>query len=637
MIYPFTAIVGQEKLKKALLLCAINPSIGGVLIRGDKGTAKSTAARALAKIVPPISRTVGCRFNCPDHAPLSICEACMQIEKELELVQVPFVNLPLGASEERVLGQLDLEGILIEKKKKLQPGLLASAHQGILYIDEVNLLSDHLVDVLLDAAAMGVNTIEREGLSVSHPSRFTLIGTMNIEEGNLRPQLLDRFGLMVDVEAPASIEERTEVVRRRVAYESDPASFIARWREEQETLRSQLITAKELLPQVQLGDDLLTLISELSMGMGVKSLRADIVMYKTAQTIAALEGRPEVTAEDIREAAELVLAHRSHQKPFSDPGFNKDKLDDMISKSQSKPDKGEEDEQSFDNEPEGPVNSNPARDDNPISEKTFAANQPHSVPHIELKINTKLDELQEGKRSLVDRAKKGKYTRAESLGTLRDIAIDSSVYHAIQRDPENFELRKEDIQQKVRNGKTGNLILFVVDASGSMAANKRMEAVKGTVLNLLKDAYQRRDEVTVIAFRGIEAKVLLQPTRSVELAEVALNRLPTGGRTPLPHALQTAFQLARMAGATEGLKPILVILSDGKANVPVAGGDPWEETLNIAASIKSEEIPGLVINTDVDYLQLGKAQQMAQALGLEYISLADIDSDQLTPVVKKVL
>ncbi|WP_207531677.1 magnesium chelatase subunit D family protein [Desertivirga arenae] len=637
MIYPFTAIVGQEKLKKALLLCAVNPSIGGVLIRGDKGTAKSTAARALAKIVPPISKTVGCRFNCPDYAPLSICEACMQIEKELELVQVPFVNLPLGASEERVLGQLDLEGILIEKKKKLQPGLLASAHQGILYIDEVNLLSDHLVDVLLDAAAMGVNTIEREGLSISHPSRFTLIGTMNIEEGNLRPQLLDRFGLMVDVEAPASIEERTEVVRRRVAYESDPATFISRWREEQETLRSKLITAKELLPQVQLKDDLLTLISELSMGMGVKSLRADIVMYKTAQTIAALDGRTEVTAEDIREAAELVLAHRSHQRPFSDPGFNKDKLDDMISRSQSKQDNGHEDEHQTNTQSEEAELDDSGSYQDSSEEHTFNAQQQQSIPRIELKINTSLDELKEGKRSLVDRAKKGKYTRAERSGTLTEIAIDPTIYHAIHRDPENFELRKEDLQQKVRNGKTGNLILFVVDASGSMAANKRMEAVKGTVLNLLKDAYQRRDEVAVIAFRGIESKVLLQPTRSVELAEVALQKLPTGGRTPLPHALQTAFQLMKKVGTAEELKPILVILSDGKANVPVAGGDPWEETLTISAGIKNDEIPGLVINTDIDYLQLGRAQQMAEALGLEYISLADIDSDNLTPVVKKVL
>jgi len=282
--YPFTAIVGQEKLKKALLLCAINPGIGGLLVQGDKGTAKSTAARALA-----------------------------------EVVAVPFVNLPLGATEERILGSLDLEAVLVEKKKKFQPGLLSAVHGGILYIDEVNLLSDHLVDVLLDVAASGENIIEREGLSLSHPSRFTLIGTMNPEEGQLRAQFLDRFGLMVHVDAPADVTERTEVVRRRIAFESDAVLFGKQWEFAQQTLQEKVAAAKLMLPVVHLSDELLTVISKLSTDLNVKSLRADIVMYKTAITIAALDQRTEVTEEDIREAAALALAHRSSKNSFFEP------------------------------------------------------------------------------------------------------------------------------------------------------------------------------------------------------------------------------------------------------------------------------------------------------------------------------
>lgn len=637
MNYPFTAIVGQEKLKKALLLCAINPAIGGILIRGDKGTAKSTAARALAEIVPPVALTEGCRFNCSEGSGLDICEICLRAGKQVKLSQVPFVNLPLGASEERVIGNLDLEGVLVEKKRKLQPGLLASAHQGILYIDEVNLLADHLVDVLLDVAAMGVNTIEREGLSVSHPARFSLIGTMNVEEGNLRPQFLDRFGLMINVEAPRDVAERTEVVRRRIAFEADPATFVSKWEKSQQELRNKLLTAKTLLPSVVLDDALLTLISELCSGMGVKSLRADIVMYKTAITLAALEGRIEVITEDIREAAELVLAHRTQQKPFSEPGLNQDKLDEMMNNSSSEQQQSENPSEGQDDNNSNIDKESESSDGPTQTEHVFGAIEPAAIPRLELELDTLSKDLNSGRRTKVDHATRGQYVRSQALGNSTDIAIEATVLSAIERAPEQFEIRKEDIHHKVRRGKAGSLIIFVVDASGSMAASKRMEAVKGTVLSLLKDAYQRRDEVSVIAFRGIEAKVLLQPTRSVELAEQALSKLPTGGRTPLAHALQTTLQLVTRVTAESEQKPLLVLLSDGKANVPLAGGDPWQECLNLAAEINSRNVPGIVINTDIDYLQLGKAAALAELLGLEYMSLTDISTDQLTPLIKKVL
>lgn len=618
MNYPFTAIVGQEKLKKALLLCAINPAIGGILIQGDKGTAKSTAARALAEVVPTIAKS----------------------DDDTVQVNVPFINLPLGATEERVLGSLDLEAVLVDKKKKFQPGLLAAVHQGILYIDEVNLLSDHLVDVLLDVSAMGENRIEREGLSLSHPSRFTLVGTMNPEEGQLRPQFLDRFGLMVHVEAPVDITERTEVVRRRIAFENDPLAFAQRWELTQERLKQQLLKAKQLLPSVQLHDDLLTLISEIATSFNVKSLRADIVMYKTAVTIAALDLRTEVTEQDIREAAELALSHRSKNKSFSAPP--------------TPPNPAPQEPKAEGSSPEQKPGQNPSKGENQgvqgdketptdqqytAEEKIFGAIIPSALPEIENLINRNLQQVQNGKRSTALNVNKGAYIRSEPVKYTTDIAIEATVINALLRDPDQFNITIDDLHQKKRKNKTGNLILFVVDASGSMSALKRMEAVKGTVLKLLTDAYEKRDTVGVIAFRGIEAQILLYPTQSIELAEEAMHTLPTGGRTPLPHALQTALQLLNTVG-NKDYRPILVILTDGKANVPLAGSgsgdDPWGQTVQLAGQIKDLNIQSLVLNSESNYFNLDKAEQLANLLGGQYISLDEISEEQLTPIINHV-
>jgi len=305
--FPFSAIVEQSQLKTALLLCAIDPSLGGVLIRGDKGTAKSTAARALADILPPIQRITGCAFNCPPGTPSTHCTICNDNNAVTEVSPVPFINLPLGATEDRVIGTLDIERALKGEGHAFQPGLLAAAHRGILYIDEVNLLQDHLVDVLLDAAAMGVNSVQREGLSVSHPARFTLIGTMNPEEGDLRPQLLDRFGLMVEVVAPQDKALRSDVVRRRIAFEADPAEYTKQWSQQQQALSAQLVTAQQLLSKVELDDGLLELISHLCCEFEVASLRADIVMHKVSRALATLDARKRVTADDVKKAALLVL------------------------------------------------------------------------------------------------------------------------------------------------------------------------------------------------------------------------------------------------------------------------------------------------------------------------------------------
>lgn len=637
MNYPFTAIVGQEKLKRALLLCAINPAIGGLLIQGDKGTAKSTAARALAAVFPPLTKARHCQFNCVVNNPAAICEICAGLEKEYVEIPVPFVNLPIGATEERVLGSLDLEAVLVEKKKKFQPGLLAAVHQGILYIDEVNLLPDHLVDVLLDVAAMGENRIEREGLSLSHPSRFTLIGTMNPEEGQLRPQFLDRFGLMVQVEASAEVAERTEVVKRRIAFESDPLAFGQKWETAEQEMRQHLVVAKQLLPAVELDDELLGFISGITIAANVRSMRADIVMYKTAIAIAALEHRKAVTADDITEAADLVLAHRSRKSsaPAPQPEQQKeqhkgaeDKLQNTDSgKKEQQEDRGGEESGMEDSGGSGGTDE----------EQLFGAEIPVALPKIE-GVMLQSGEQGTGRRSMSADVKRGLYIRPEPARKLTDIAIEATVVHALLRDPAGLEITAADLQQKKRHGKMGNLILFVVDASGSMAAGKRMEAVKGTVLSLLTEAYEKRDTVGVIAFRGIEAQLLLRPTQRMELAEEAMRTLPTGGRTPLPGALQAALRLLATDEAKKGYHPIVVLLTDGKANVPLsgAGGDPWTQTLQLAAQFKASKIQSLVINTESNYFNLNKAEELAAVMGGEYQSLDDISAAQLTPIINQL-
>ena len=663
MNYPFSALVGQATLKQALLLCAVNPGIGGVLIRGDKGTAKSTAVRGLAEVMPLVTTVVGCAFNCEPGHPADLCPACQQPRPATQQVPVPFVNLPLGATEDRVLGSLDLEGLLADRRKKLQPGLLAAAHRGVLYIDEVNLLPDHLVDVLLDAAAMGVSTVQREGLSVSHPARFTLIGTMNPEEGSLRPQFLDRFGLMVDVTAPREVAERTEVVRRRIAFERDPVAFGAQWQAAQQALQLQLSTARQLLPAVQMPDGLLTLISQLCTELGVASLRADIVLYKTALTLAALAGRTEVTAADVRQAAELALAHRRRAKPFdnpSRPNDGSDELDELMQRAQeSPPQPNAEAESAPAPPPSAPQPEQPAPEEtaeetagntkgeqqgNPAAnaeaqEQVFGITTSGTARPI--KVAAARPAAPEapalGQRGAATHGSRGHSVRAVPDRAPSELALEVTVRQAVLRDPEAVRLTRADLHQQVRSGKSGTFLLLVVDASGSMSASRRMEAVKGAVLSLLTDAYQQRDTVAVVAFRGLEAHVLLPPTRSVAVAEQALRALPTGGRTPLPHALQLAAQLLAQADYAQGLQPLLVLLSDGKANVPLpGGGDAGLQTQQLAGQLRARNVPTLVLDTDNSYLRLGKAEALAAALGAQYLPLDELSAAALTTAILTV-
>ncbi|MEW5773099.1 MAG: ATP-binding protein [Thermodesulfobacteriota bacterium] len=334
-VYPFPAIVGQERMKKALLLNVVNPRLGGVLVRGEKGTAKSTAVRGLAALLPEITVVEGCAFGCDPADAARLCPACAERLAHGEGLplasrRIRVADLPVGATEDRVLGSLDLEQAIKRGEKHFEPGLLAEAHRGFLYVDEVNLLDDHIVDVLLDAAAMGVNTVEREGVSFTHPAEFVLVGTMNPEEGELRPQLLDRFGLCVQVEGILDLEERMEVVRRRTAFDEDPERFAAAYAEAGRELGEALVRAKELLPRVAVSEGLFRRIVELAIEMGVDGHRADLTMLKAAKTLAALEGRTEVKAGDVREAAELALPHRMRRKPFERMGLDPARMEQAL-------------------------------------------------------------------------------------------------------------------------------------------------------------------------------------------------------------------------------------------------------------------------------------------------------------------
>ncbi|MFT5960049.1 MAG: magnesium chelatase subunit D [Burkholderiaceae bacterium] len=639
--FPFSALVGQPQLKTALLLCAVDPSLGGVLIRGDKGTAKSTAGRALADVLPLIERVPGCAFNCAPGMASPHCEVCCGATASAPVAvasAVPFITLPLGATEDRVLGTLDLARALKGAERAFQPGLLAAAHRGILYIDEVNLLADHLVDVLLDVAAMGVNSVQREGLSVTHPARFTLIGTMNLEEGDLRPQLLDRFGLMVEVTAPRDKTQRAEVVRRRIAFEANPVAYAATWIVQQDALHQQIRTAQERIAEVVLSDALLDLISHLCCEFDVASLRADIVMHKAARALAALDGRCTVTPADVRQAAELVLPHRRRRKPFEQPGLDQQRLDELMHEAQQAAEPPESsDPQSSDSDagqPDtDPSPDAPERQDAPARQQVVAAAP--TAPMRPVRVEAATARVVAGRRSEADNAPRGRVVRAVPHHQPDSLAVGATLRSAALRDPLEFQVTRDDLHQQVRVGKTANLIVLVVDASGSMAAQQRMEAVKGTVVSLLTDAYQRRDEVAVISFRGDAANMLLAPTRSIDLAEQSLRDLPTGGRTPLPHALQLVLEtLDHYHGDAA---PLLVLLTDGKANVGLDAGDPWQASLGIAGMLAARGIAALVVDTESGYLRLGRAALLAEALGAECLTMEQLSAEQLTLTIRSRL
>ena len=640
--YPFSALVGQEDLKLALLLNAVSPEVGGVLVRGEKGTAKSTAVRALAKLLPSIKVVAGCPYSCDPASPNPDCPAGPHPEDApAEERPVRLVELPVGASTDRLTGTLDIEKALAEGRKAFEPGLLAAAHRGILYVDEVNLLSDHLVDLLLDVAAMGVNHVEREGVSVRHPSKFILVGTMNPEEGELRPQLLDRFGITVEVAGSPDPSQRAEVVRRRLHHEADPGDFGRKWSAADNELARHIEAARQRLPEARIPEDILYKIAALCAELGVDGLRGDIVTAKAALALAAWHARDEVAVDDVRRAALLALSHRRRRGPFEQPGIDPEELAKALSNDPN-PDPPDgpnggapppESKHTSEPEPQRPPEeTSEARPG--VGERNYASTEPFRAVRLEIPQKSWGGPL--GRRSRTTGGLLGHPVGdREPVGPARDVALAASIRAAAARQKERGRdrsgilVRQQDLREKVREGREGNLILFVVDASGSMAARRRMGAVKGAVLSLLTDAYQRRDKVGLISFRGEGAQVLLPPTASVELAASRLEELPTGGRTPLAAGLEKAAEvLARERLRDAERRPLLVLLTDGRIT---AGPGPHRA----AAGLRAMGIASVVVDTEEGYVRLAMAGEIASSLGAQYLRLEALRTDPLVQLVQR--
>ena len=638
--YPFSAIVGQEDLKLALLLNAVSPQVGGVLVRGEKGTAKSTAVRALAGLLPPVQVIAGCPYSCDPADPNSECPAGPHPpDAPAEECPVRLVELPVGASTDRLTGTLDIEKALTEGEKAFEPGLLAAAHRGILYVDEVNLLSDHLVDLLLDVAAMGTNYVEREGVSVRHPARFMLVGTMNPEEGELRPQLLDRFGITVEVSGTPDASERVEIVRRRLHYESDPAEFATKWAEADRELAGSVQEARERLPATHLSDDTLHKIAVLCTQLGVDGLRGDLVTAKTARTLAAWEARDAVETDDVRRAALLALSHRRQRNPFDDPGIDPEELENALSNDEDPdpPDDGG-----------GPPRERGEGDSDPSSESPGSQADDRKTGSGERKFSStgqfdpvRLEVPEKGRGGPLGRRSRVRGAHGHPVGDREagepatDVALAATLLAAAPhqrergRDGTGLVLRREDLRENLREGREGNLVLFIVDASGSMAARRRMAAVKGAVLSLLTDVYQRRDKVGLISFRGEEARVLLHPTSGADLAASRLGELPTGGRTPLAAGLEKAAEVIRRERLREKeRRPLVVLLTDGRST---SGPDP-----QVAAQrLRKLGASAVVVDTEDGHVRLGMASGLADMMGARCLRLEELRADALVDLVDR--
>ncbi|SDI76701.1 protoporphyrin IX magnesium-chelatase [Actinokineospora alba] len=646
--YPFSAVVGHDDLRLSLLLNSVHPGIGGVLVRGEKGTAKSTIVRALAALLPEASVVAGCRFSCDPERPDPHCPDGPHTDFDDDTRPARLVELPVGATEDRLIGSLDLERALTEGVRAYQPGLLAAAHRGVLYVDEVNLLHDHLVDLLLDAAAMGRAHVEREGVSVSHAASFLLVGTMNPEEGELRPQLLDRFGLTVEVRASRDVPTRTEVIRRRLAFEADPAGFAERWSDADAELATRIVAARKALPEVSLPDSELRRIAAVCAAFDVDGMRADLVLARTAVAHAAWRGAERVEESDVEVAARLALPHRRRRDPFDEPGIEQDQLDQAMKDAAEEADR----EPDPDPGPDGPGGGAPEPGDGPTgpaqgpqnaeAPPTPSGGQAPATPDPAFRARqleiAGVGEGAPGRRSR-SRAGSGRALRAStSQGSGIHLVGTLTAAAPYQRDRgrtgAGLIVRAGDVRKAVREGRESNLVLFLVDASGSMAARKRMSAVTGAVVSLLRDAYQRRDKVGLVTFRGSSAELALPPTSSVEAAVARLRDLRTGGRTPLADGLLRA----RKTLAVERLRDprrraLLVVVTDGRATVAVSR-DAVGDAMRAAAMIAAEGTASVVVDCESGPVRLGLAGKLTAALGGTGLRLEELSADSVAGVVR---
>ncbi len=642
IVYPFTAIIGQDLMKLALILNAVNPKIGGVLIRGMKGTAKSTAVRAIADILPEIQYIKSCSFNCNPSDPKEMCHTCQEKyqnnqidESDIDSKKMRVITLPINATEDRVVGTIDIKRALKEGLKFLEPGILAEAHRNILYIDEVNLLADNVADILLDSAAMGLNIIEREGISFHHPSSFILVGTMNPEEGNLRPQLLDRFGLCSDVERIKDVDKRVQIVRNVEEFQNKPHLFLKKFEKEQKKLRSKILNAKKLLNQVTISEDFLKKIAKTCIIFQIDGHRADITITRTAKTLAALDGRDEIIEEDIKIAAKLALTHRLRKLPFEDQTLDENDIEKIFA---------EQEEEKID------------------QNKIYENENDHQILNIKQEVfeidkNVKADNIIQNKkiRKIMNTSGqriihpttsvRGKYIGGQKprdfdIPISHDIALNETINEAAL-EPENRDaiknggkltVKEDHIHIKKRMGKSSYLIVFCVDASGSMGVNSRMEVIKGTIFSILQSNYVYRDKVSLIVFRNEKAEIILPPTRSTDLAYKLLKEIRTGGTTPLVAGLLKAMDVAlEETRKKTGYTPLIILLTDARGNVYY--NDPIDDILKAGEQIAKYSIGTIIIDVEDSNLKLEICKKLAKFANAAYYHINNLNQENLSQIL----
>src|SRR6478752_3872526 len=629
--------------------------------------------RALAALLPAVDVVEGCRFSCDPADPDPGCPDGPHLAAAPATTRpARLVELPVGATEDRVIGSLHLEKALTAGVTEYEPGLLAAAHRGLLYVDEVNLLHDHLVDLLLDAAAMGRSTVEREGVSVAHAARFVLVGTMNPEEGELRPQLLDRFGLTVEIAAPRDPASRAEVVRRRLSYDADPDAFATRYAASEDELAARIRAAQAALSSVVLGDGALTKIAEVCAAFEVDGMRADIVTARAAVAHAAWHGRRYVTRDDIRAAARLALPHRRRRNPFDAPGLDEALLDQILGDQEPDPPQPPLDEQGDADERDEPGTEQDAPDDQaadssdrtgqeqpvgsaeqappPDDEPVEPQDQPATGPAPALStaaagqaFRTRLFTVaglgdgEPGRRSRAITSA-GRTVGADPMtGTSGPVHLTATVRAAAPhqvargRSGPGLLVRHDDLRLSIKQGRESNLVLFCVEASGSMAARRRMEQVKTAVLSLLTDAYQRRDKVGLVTFRGSSADLALPPTSSVLAAVRRLEEMPAGGRTPLAEGLLCAAETLRVERIRDPRRrPLLVVVTDGRATF---GSDALRRSHQAAGLLAASGVAALVLDCETGRFRMGLAARLAETLLADYALIGEIGAAAMTSAV----
>ena len=624
---PFSAVVGQEDAKLALLLCAVDPGIRGVLLRGDKGSAKTTLARGFAALLAGDAR---------------------------------FVELPVGATEDRLLGTLDIASALVGGEVRFSPGLLAAAHGGVLYVDEINLLADHLVDALLDVAASGVNRVERDGISHSHPASFVLVGSMNPEEGELRPQLLDRFGLSVEVRTPLDAAERVEALTRRLAFDDDPEGVEDAYRSEEIELAARVAAARP----ARLRRELVEAIAELCASLGAQGLRADLALCRGSAALAGLEGRAEVEVDDVARVAVFALAHRGHQDPLADPSYARESIDNAVREHLGSSDGSDElagedqvevseasghGDEDGDGDGDGDEDGGD-RDGGGGSRRDPVEGRETRRPALEQAVasvtgsrSVRPAASAAGRRGPAPANRGRVVADRRPDGPVQSVAVVATVRAAVARrasvDGVGPLVEVSDVREAVRETRRAHLIVFAVDASGSMGAPTRVEAAKSAVLSLLRDAYERRDRVAMVSFRGESAEVLLAPTGSVEVARARLASIGTGGRTPLAEGIRAALAIATARRPGAEYAPLLVVVTDGRATFSARGNDPWNDAEAAAAQVASAGVPSIVVDVEdveghTSKVRLGLASRLAQRMGAACVAIDAMSADALLAVVK---